>query len=135
MLSALVLILPLSKLQPRNFFCFPGTGSLNQSVPQNLFGSYFQKVKIFLFGKESVFRFRKNHPLSGDAKFKLLLCMSLVFCATRNVSLNDDNHILKFFTEGFENLPSSFFLIPKICYQVLSSAREVSFRYLQQDGR
>ena len=35
--------------------------------------------------------------------------MSLVFGASRNVSFNDDNHILKFFTEGFENLPSSFF--------------------------
>ena len=49
--------------------------------------------------------------------------MSLVFCASRNVSFNDHNHILKFFTEGFENLPSSSFLIPKVCYQVLSSAR------------
>ena len=35
--------------------------------------------------------------------------MSLVFGASRNVSFNDDNHISKFFTEGFENLPSSFF--------------------------
>ena len=26
-----------------------------------------------------------------------------------NVSFNDYNHILKFFTEGFENLPSIFF--------------------------
>ena len=48
--------------------------------------------------------------------------MSLVFGASRNVSFNDDNHILKFLTESFENLPSSFFLIPKICYLVLSSA-------------
>ena len=98
-----------------------------QSVPQTRFGSYFQKRKIFHFGKESVFPFRKNNPLSEDKKFKLLLCMSLVFCASRNVSFNDDNHILKFFTEGFENLSSSFFLIPKICYQVLSSARGCIF--------
>ena len=55
--------------------------------------------------------------------------MSLVFCASRNVSFNDDNHILKFFTEGFENLSSSFFLIPKICYQVLSSARGYIFYF------
>ena len=34
--------------------------------------------------------------------------MSLVFGALRNVSFNDDNHFLKFFTEGFENLPTSF---------------------------
>ena len=31
--------------------------------------------------------------------------------------------VLKFFTEDFENLPARFFLIPKICYQVLSSAQ------------
>ena len=47
-----------------------------------------------------------------------------------NVSFNDDNHILKFFTEGFENLPSIFFLIPKICYQVLSSARGCIYTFL-----
>ena len=33
--------------------------------------------------------------------------MSLVFYASKNISFNDDNHILKFFTEGFENLPPS----------------------------
>ena len=47
--------------------------------------------------------------------------MSLVLCASRNVSFNGDNHILKFFTEGFT--VKFFFLIPKICYQILSSAR------------
>ena len=89
-----------------------------QSVPQTHFGSYFQKGKIF-----PIFSFWKNHiPLSKDTKFEMSLCMSLVFGASRNVSFNDDNHILKFFTEGFENLPSSFFLIPKICYRVLGSA-------------
>ena len=42
--------------------------------------------------------------------------MLLVFCALRNVSSSDDNYILKFFTEGLENLPSSFFFLnPKIC--------------------
>ena len=58
---------------------------------------------------------RKN-PFSGfgriipfrKTQFKLSLCMSLVFGASRNVSFNDENHILKFFTKGFENLPSSF---------------------------
>ena len=33
--------------------------------------------------------------------------MSLVFGTSKNVSFND-NHILKFFTKGFENLLSSF---------------------------
>ena len=55
--------------------------------------------------------------------------MSLVLCASRNVSFNDENHILKFFTEGFENLPSSSFLIPKVCDQVLSSARGFIFYF------
>ena len=55
--------------------------------------------------------------------------MSSVFCASRNISFNDHNHILKFFTEGFENLPSSFFLIPKVCYQVLSSASGCIFYF------
>ena len=84
-------------------------------VPQTRFGSYFEKGKIFPFGKESIFPFRKNHPLLEDTKFRLSLCMSLVFCASRNVSFNDDNYILKF--------SAKFSLIPKICYQVLSSAR------------
>ena len=35
--------------------------------------------------------------------------MELVFGgASKNVSFSNDNHILKFFTEGFENIPSSF---------------------------
>ena len=58
--------------------------------------------------------------------------MSLEFGASRNVSFNEDNHILKFFTEGLENLPSSFFLIPKICYHVLGSAR--GFIYTSRSG-
>ena len=78
-------------------------------VPQTRFDSYFEKGKIFPFGKESIFPFRKNHPLLEDKKIKLLLCMSLMVGAPRNVSLSDDKCIWKFFTEGFENLPSSFF--------------------------
>ena len=61
------------------------------------------------FTKESTFPFWKNHPLLEDTKFKLLRCLLLVFDASRNVSFNDDNHILKFFTESFENLLSIFF--------------------------
>ena len=87
-----------------------------QSVPQSRFSSYFQKGKVFPFGKESIFPFRKNRPTSEDTKFKLSPCMSLVFGASKNVSFSNDNHILKFFTEGFENLPSSFFSVLKICY-------------------
>ena len=34
--------------------------------------------------------------------------MSLVFGASKNVSFSNDIHILKSFTKGFENLPSSF---------------------------
>ena len=114
-----------------------------QSISQTCFSSYFQKGKIFPFRKESIFPFWKNHPLLEDAKFKLLLCMLLVFRASRNVSFNDDNHILKFFIKGFKNLLSSFFLIPTICYKYwavhmvafILLVREVSFRHSQQDRR
>ena len=105
----------------------------------NPFRQLLPKGKIFPFAKESTFPFRKNYPLSEDAKFKLLLGMSLVFCASRNIPFNDDNQILKFFSEGFKIYRQVIFLIPKICYQVLSSTRgcfirpvwEVSFRYSQ----
>ena len=116
----------------------------NQSVPQTRFSSYFQKGMIFPFGKKSIFLLRKNHPLLEDTKFKLLLCMSLVFRASSNVSFSDNNSVLKVFTKGFKNLLSRFFLIPKICYHVMSSAHgcinilpilEVSFRLSQQGGR
>ena len=80
-----------------------------QSVPQTCFTSYFQNGKIFPFRKESIFPFQKNHPLSENTKFKLLLCMSLAFGKLKNVSFGNDNHTLKFSTEDFENLPSSFF--------------------------
>ena len=53
--------------------CYYLANSPKQSVPQSLFDSYFQKGKIFPFGKESVFPFRKNHPLSEDTKFKFPL--------------------------------------------------------------
>ena len=99
----------------------------NASVPQTRFGSYFQKGKIFHFGKESIFPFRKNHSLSEDKKIKLSLCMSLVVGAPRNVSLSDDKYIWKFFTEGFENLPSSFFFNPENLLRVLSDARGRNF--------
>ena len=118
----------------------------NQSVPETCFGSYFQKGKIFSFGKESFSPFRKNHPLLDDTKFRLLLCILLVLRASRNISFSDSNHFLKFITKGFENLPSSFSLIPKIFNSVIKywavlmaafilPVWEVSFRHSQQDGR
>ena len=80
--------------------------------------SYFQKRKIFPFRKESIFPFLKNHLLSKDTKFKLSLCMSLVFGISKNVSFNN-NHILKFFTKGFENLLSSFlFSCENLCLSI-----------------
>ena len=118
----------------------------NQSVPETCFGSYFQKGKIFSFGKESFSPFRKNHPLLDGTKFRLLLCILLVLRASRNISFSDSNHFLKFITKGFENLPSSFSLIPKISNSVIKywavlvaafilPVWEVSFRHSQQDGR
>ena len=61
---------------------------------------------------------------------KLSLCMSLVFCASRNVSFNDDNHILKFSPKVLNICRQVSFLIPKVCYQVLSSARGCIFHFL-----
>ena len=45
----------------------------------------------------------------------------------RNISSNDNNHILKFFTKGFENLPSSFFLNSK---NLLSSIEQCTWPHL-----
>ena len=108
-----------------------------QSVPQTRFESYFLNGKIFLFGKESIYPFRKNHPLSEDTKLKSLLYMSLVLGALRNVSFNDDNHILKVFTEGSENFWSSLFfnsenLLSSIAVHAAAftlPVREVSFTH------
>ena len=71
--------------------------------------------------------------------------MSLVSGASRNVSFSDNNHIFKFFTEGFENLPSSFFFnfenlllsIEQYTWLHLYTlpTQEVSFRHSQQDDR
>ena len=94
-----------------------------QSVPQTCFSSYFQKGKIFPFRKESIFPFQKNHPLSENTKFKLLLCMSLAFGKLKYVSFGNDNHTLKFFTEDFEKLLSSFFFSSENLLSRLSSVR------------
>ena len=50
-----------------------------------------------------------------------------MFVASRNVSSNDDNHILKFFTKGFENLPSSFFFNSE---NLLSSIEQCTWLHL-----
>ena len=102
-------------------------GNVYQSVPQTRLGSYFQNRKIFPFRKESILPFRKNHPLSKGKKIELSLCMSLVFCALRNVSFNDDNQILKFFNEDFENLLSRFFFNSE---NLLSSIEQCTWLHL-----
>ena len=53
--------------------------------------------------------------------------MSLVFCALRNVSFNDDNQILKFFNEDFENLLSRFFFNSE---NLLSSIEQCTWLHL-----
>ena len=88
----------------------------------NLFQQLFPKRE------DLSFRERIHLPVSEDTKFKLLLCMSLVFGASRNVSFNDDNHILKFFTEGFENLLSRFFFFNS--ENLLSSIEQCMRRHL-----
>ena len=74
----------------------------------NLFRQLLPKGEDLSFRERISSCFRRIIPFL-KTKFKLLLCMLLVFCALRNISFNDDNHILKFFTEGFQNLLSSFF--------------------------
>ena len=106
-LSATKTYLCLDSSHTQNYFPNPDSQKFF-FMKKKLYGSYFQKGKFFHFGKESIFSFWKNHPLSEDKQFKLLLCMSLVVGAMRNISLSDDKYIWKFFTEGFENLPSSF---------------------------
>ena len=50
-----------------------------------------------------------------------------MFGAWRNASFNDDNHIFKFFIEGFENLPSSFLFNSEI---LLSSIGQCTWLHL-----
>ena len=57
----------------------------------NLFWQLLPKGEDLPFGKESIFLFQKNHPLSEDTKFKLLLCMLLVFSALKNISFCNNN--------------------------------------------
>ena len=85
----------------------------------------FQKGKIFPFGKEFVFLFQKNHPLSADAKFELSLCMLLVFCASRNIFNEKQQSYFEIFHQRFWKFTVKFFSVffnSENCYQVLSSA-------------
>ena len=69
---------------------------------------YTSKRGSSLLGKNLSSYFRRIIPFQKTQKLKLLL---------RNVSPKDNDHILKFFTEGSENLV----LIPRICHQKISS--------------
>ena len=85
-----------------------------------------KRGRSFLSGKNLSSCFRRIIPFL-KTKFKLLLCMLLVFCALRNISFNDDNHILKFFTKGFQNLLSSFFFSSE---NLLSSTEQCTLLHL-----
>ena len=92
-------------------------------------------------GKDLLFWGRINFPVSeepspsGRHKTEIVAVNVTSVQSINKCFFSDNNHILKFFIKGFKNLPSSFFLILKICYQVLTSAQEVSFRHPKQDGR
>ena len=75
----------------------------------NPFRQLLPKEEDLLIWKEYFFPFQKNYPLLEDTKFKLSLYMSLVLCALGNASFNQNNHISKLFTKGFENVLSVFF--------------------------
>ena len=53
--------------------------------------------------------------------------MSLVFGASKNVFFFNGNHILKSFTEGFENLPSRF---PFSSKNLFSSTEQCTWLHL-----
>ena len=61
--------------------------------------------------------------------------MLLVFGASRNVSFNDDNHISKFFAEGFENLPSSFFINSKSLLSSIGHCTWLHLYFLFENGK
>ena len=61
--------------------------------------------------------------------------MLLVFGASRNVSFNDDNHISKFFAEGFENLPSSFFINSKSLLSSIGYCTWLHLYFLFDNGK
>ena len=87
-----------------NLFC---TRHSVSGITSHVTQSYHKPVSAVTSKKRRAsLMFRKDHPLSEDTKFKLMLCMLLVFCASRNIY---GNYILKFFSNGFKNLPSSFF--------------------------
>ena len=102
---------PVISLSSRDFFHHPYVVSFFLSIfymfhLYTFLSNYYSllhtlHLKFPFYPFFQVFPFRKNHPFSEGKKFRLSLCMSLVLCASRNVSFNDDNHILKFFTEGF----------------------------------
>ena len=104
--------------------------AIQPSVITEYFNSPYQKHILAVTSKREdlpfrerihIFQFGNNHPLSEDKKFKLLLCMSLVVGASRNISLSDkifgnfSLNVLKIYCQVF-------FLILKICYWLLSSA-------------
>ena len=97
----------------------------------------FILITVISKGKDLLFWERINFPVleepSPSGRHKTLNVTSVQ--SINKCFFSDNNHILKFFMKGFKNLPSSFFLILKICYQVLTSAQEVSFRHSKQDGR
>ena len=95
----------------------------NQSVLQTRFGKYFWKGNIFPIRKESMF----PYPLLENTRFKLFLCMLIVFRTSRNISFSDDNHILKFFAEGFWKFTIKSFLNPE---NLLSSIAQCALLHL-----
>ena len=99
----------------------------HQCVPETCFSSYFQKGKILIFGKESIFLFLllgRIIPFWKAKKFILSLCMLLVFGALKNVSFSNNNRISKFLQKVLKISFWVSFPVQKICYQVLSSARD-----------
>ena len=88
--------------------------------------------KDLLFLERINFSVSEGPSPSGRHKIEITAVNVTSVQSINKCFFSDNNHILKFFIKGFKNSPSSFFLILKICYQVLTSAQEVSFRHSKQ---
>ena len=101
----------------------------------------FTLSTVVFKGKDLLFWERINFPVSeepspsGRQKIEIGVVNITSVQSINKYFFDDNNHILKFFIKGFKNLPSSFFLILEIYYQVLTNAQKISFRHSKQDGR
>ena len=96
--------------------------------------SCIQRERSSVLGKNQFSCFRRTIPF-WKTEIEIGVVNITSVQSINKYFFDDNNHILKFFIKGFKNLPSSFFLILEIYYQVLTNAQKISFRHSKQDGR